>query len=101
MRLFERLEQHTLVLVTKAANIGHQCDTSCTHGGLEVEERLQRQLVKFRRLVGKQPDLVDRQRLDPVVLPIVGVPVQRRLGQQGRGERARAGRLAEPGLPDE
>ncbi len=56
--------------------------------------------MELGRLIGQKPDLVDRKRLDPVVLPVIGVPVQSRLGQQSRGQGAGGGRLAEAGLAD-
>ena len=39
--------------------------------------------------------------LDPVVFPEVGVPGQRRLGQERRGERASRGRLPQTRFADE
>jgi hypothetical protein len=57
--------------------------------------------MKFRCLVREQPDLVDRQRLDPIVFPIVRVPVQRSLGQKCARQQPGCGRLAKTGLADE
>ena len=57
--------------------------------------------MELGRLVGQEPDLVDRKRLDAVVFPVVRISPQLRLGQQGRGEGAGRGRLAEPGLSHE
>ena len=39
------------------------------------------QLVELWRLDRQEAELVDRERLDPIVFPVVGVPAQRRLGQ--------------------
>jgi len=51
-------------LVTQPPDVGNECNSASSDGRLEVEKCLQRQLVKLGRFVGKQPDLVDRQRLD-------------------------------------
>src|SRR5205814_9226763 len=56
---------------------------------------------KLRRLFRQQADLVDRQRLDAVVLPVVRVPVQLGLRQERGGQRAGRGRLAKSGLAHE
>ena len=101
VRLLEGLQQDALVLVAEAANIHHESDAARPDRGLEVEERLQRQLVKLGRLVRQEADLVDRERFDPVVFPVVGVPGQRRLGQERRGERASRGRLPQTRFADE
>ena len=57
--------------------------------------------MELGRLVRQQANLVDRERLDAVVLPVVGVPVQLGLRQERGRERASRGRLPEPGLTDE
>jgi hypothetical protein len=57
--------------------------------------------MKLRRLVGQEPDLVDRQRLDSIVLPIVGVSVERSFRQQRDGECSGGRCFAEPDLADE
>ena len=57
--------------------------------------------MKLRWLVRQQPDLVDRERLDPVVLPIIRMPGQRSFGEQRSGEGTRGDRLAESGLTNE
>ena len=83
MRLLERLQQDTLVLVAEPADVGHHRDPARAEGRLQVEERLQGKLVKLGRFVGQEPDLIDRKWLDPVVLPVVGISLQRSLWKQG------------------
>ncbi len=91
MRLLERLEQHALVLVTQPANVRDHRHAPRADRRLQVQERLQGQLVELGRLVGQEPDLIDRQRLDAVVFPVIEVSPQRRLRQQGDGESAGRG----------
>src|ERR1700687_1990321 len=57
--------------------------------------------MELGRLLGQQADLVDRERLDPVVLPVVGVPSKARLRQKGGRQQSRDGGLAQARLPDE
>src|SRR5207245_755295 len=85
-------------LGAKATGVRDQRHSPRAHRGLQVQERLQRELVELRRLVGKEPELVDGQRLDAVVLPVIGVAVKWRFRQQGRGKRTSRSRLAKPGL---
>ncbi|TMD14362.1 MAG: hypothetical protein E6I96_09735 [Chloroflexi bacterium] len=73
MRLLERLQQHALILVAQAADVGDQRDAAGCYGRLQIQERLQGQLVELGRLVGQQANFIDRERLDAVVFPVVGV----------------------------
>ena len=86
MRLLECLEEHALVLVAQPPDVRDDRHAPSPDRGLQVQEGLQRQLVKLGRLVGQEPDLVDRERLDAVILPVIEVSPQRRLRQQGGGE---------------
>ena len=101
VRLLQRLQQHPLVLVAEATDVDNDRDPSRPDRGFEIEECLQRQLVKLRRLVRQEPYLVDRKRLDPVVFPVVGMSRQRRLGQESRRQRPGGRGLAEAGFADE
>src|ERR1700682_1938788 len=100
MRLFQRLQQDALVLIAQPADVGDQRHPSRRHRRLQIEERLQRQLVELWRLVRQEPDLIDRQRFDAVVFPVVGVAGKRRLGQKRGGKGTRGDRLAQTRLPD-
>src|SRR5215468_3479749 len=52
-------------------------------------------------LVGQQADLVDAQAVSSVVLPVVGMAADRKLGQQGGGEGAGDSGLAQRRLASE
>jgi len=97
----DEAESAVLVLVAHPPHVRNQRHAPRADRGLEVQELLQRQLVELGWFVRYEPDLVDVQELDPVVLPVVGVPAERRLGQERRGEGARGCGLAEAGLADE
>ena len=101
MRLFKGLEQDALVLVPQTTDVGDQRDPPRAHRRFQVEKCLQRELVKLRRLVRQQPDLIDRQRLDPVVLPIIRMAVEVCLGKQRCRQRSSGHRLTQARLSDE
>src|SRR4030088_608165 len=96
MWFLQRLPKNALVLVAEPAHVGDQGHPSRANGRLEVEEGLQRQLVELRWLVRQETDLIDRQRLDAIVFPVVGVARKGRLWQQCRCKRASGHRFAKP-----
>src|SRR3989442_15523567 len=100
VRLFERFQKHPLVLVPEPPDVGHQRDPSGPDSRLEVQECLERKLMKLGRLVRQEPDLVDRKRLDAVVLPVVWVTAKGCLRQQRRREGAGGRRFAQPSLSE-
>ena len=99
--LFERFQKHPLVLVPEPPDVGHQRDPTGPDSRLEVQESLERKLMKLWWLVRQEPDLVDRKGLDAVVIPVVWVTAKRCLRQQRRREGAGGCRFAKPRLADE
>ena len=101
MGLLQRLEQDALDGVRQPAHVADQRHPVGGDAGLEGEEGLERLLVMVGLAIGKKTDLVDLQAVAAVVLPVVRVPVERSLRQQGLGERPSHSRLADRRLPDE
>src|ERR1700687_2275257 len=77
-RLFEGFEQAILGGLGHPLGVGQQRDAERRHERLQAQELLQRLVVRGRTPFGMKPDLVDADRLRPVVTPKVRVHLEPR-----------------------
>ena len=103
--LFEGFQQAVLRLLSHAFGIGQQRHPERRHERLQTQELLQGLLVRGRAALRMKSDLVDADRLRPVIRPEVRMDLETRWlprsQEQLLGERARDGRLADRFLAGE
>src|SRR5205823_9786455 len=97
--LFEGFQYTVLRLLGDAFGIGQQRHPEGSHERLQAQELLQGLLVRRRAALRMKSDLVDADRLGPVIRPEVRMDLEtRRLPRTQKqllGERARDGGLAD------